>query len=165
MAAAFLASSAEAVEAMTIVLAAGVVRGWRSALIGTAVGLVTLAAIVALFGPAIAMIPSRYLQIAVGAALLLFGLRWLRKGILRSAGVIALHDESAIYTREARRERGSRVTGTAALARVGCVPALFRIETSDLLRDLDRIGPEIGLIERVRHSTGPTHRAVRRTVP
>jgi uncharacterized membrane protein len=106
MAAAFLGASVEAVEAMTIVLAAGVVRGWRSALIGTAGGLVTLAAVVALFGPALASIPIAYLQIAIGAALLLFGVRWLRKAILRSAGIVALHDETAIYAKEAARWRG-----------------------------------------------------------
>ena len=97
MAAAFLGSSVEAIEAMTIVLAAGVVRGWRSALLGTAAGVVTLAAIVALFGPAIAAIPTRHLQIVIGSALLLFGIRWLRKAILRSAGVVAHHDEAATY--------------------------------------------------------------------
>ena len=107
MAAAFLGSSIEAVEAMTIVLAAGVVRGWRHALIGTAAGLVTLAAIVALFGPAIAAIPIAYLQIVVGTALLLFGIRWLRKAILRSAGVVAHRDESAIYAQEASALRPS----------------------------------------------------------
>lgn len=100
MTAAFLGSSVEAVEAMTIVLAAGAVRGWRSALMGSAGGLVTLAAIVAVFGSALAAIPIDYLQIAVGTALLMFGIRWLRKAVLRSAGVVALHDESAIYARE-----------------------------------------------------------------
>jgi uncharacterized membrane protein len=97
MAAAFLGSSVEAVEAMTIVLAAGAVRGWRSVLMGSAGGLVTLAAIVVVFGSAVAAIPIDYLQIAVGTALLLFGIRWLRKAVLRSASVVALHDEGAIY--------------------------------------------------------------------
>jgi Ca2+/H+ antiporter, TMEM165/GDT1 family len=101
MAAAFLGSSVEAVEAMTLMLAAGAVRGWRSALIGSAAGLLTLAAIVALFGPALASIPIAYLQIAIGVALLLFGIRWLRKAILRAAGMVALHDETAIYAKEA----------------------------------------------------------------
>jgi len=101
IAAAFLGSSVEAIEAMTIVLAAGLVRGWRPALIGTAAGLATLTAIIVVFGPAIAAIPVAYLQIVVGSALLLFGIRWLRKAILRSAGVVAHHDESAIYAREA----------------------------------------------------------------
>jgi uncharacterized membrane protein len=97
MAAAFLGSSVEAVEAMTIVLAAGAVRGWRSVLMGSAGGLVTLAAIVVVFGSALAAIPINHLQIAVGTALLLFGIRWLRKAVLRSAGIVALHDENAIY--------------------------------------------------------------------
>ena len=107
IAAAFLGSSVEAIEAMTIVLAAGVVRGWRPALIGTAGALVTLAAIIALFGRAIAAIPIGYLQITVGAALLLFGIRWLRKAILRSAGVVAHHDERAIYAEESHALRPS----------------------------------------------------------
>src|SRR5438105_10435460 len=107
MAAAFFGSSVEAVEAMTIVLVAGIVRGWRSALAGTAGGIITLAAIVAIFGPAIAAIPIEYLQIVVGTLLLLFGIRWLRKAILRSAGVVALHDEDAIYAEEARALRDS----------------------------------------------------------
>jgi len=102
MAAAFLGSSVEAVEAMTIVLAAGVVRGWRPALIGTVGGLVTLAAILALFGRAVAAIPIGYLQMVVGTALLLFGVRWLRKAILRSGGMVAHHDESAIYAEHTR---------------------------------------------------------------
>jgi uncharacterized membrane protein len=102
LAAAFLGSSVEAVEAMTIVLAAGVVRGWRPALAGTAAGLVTLAAIIAVFGSAIAAVPIEALQIVVGALLLLFGIRWLRKALLRSAGVIALRDEAALYDEETR---------------------------------------------------------------
>jgi Ca2+/H+ antiporter, TMEM165/GDT1 family len=106
MAAAFLGSSVEAVEAMTIVLAAGIVRGWRSAFAGTAAGLLTLAAIIAIFGPAIAAVPIDVLQIVVGTLLLLFGIRWLRKAILRSAGIIALHDEDAIYASETRALAG-----------------------------------------------------------
>ena len=112
LAAAFLGSSVEAVEAMTIVLAAGVVRGWRPALIGTGGALVTLAAIIALFGRAIAAIPIGYLQITVGAALLLFGIRWLRKAILRSAGVFAHHDERAIYAEQSRALHPSNSAAT-----------------------------------------------------
>ena len=100
VAAAFIGSSVEAVEALTIVLAVGTVRGWRSALLGTTVGLALLAAIVLMFGPAIALVPIDLLQILVGTLLLLFGIRWLRKAILRSAGVIALHDEDAAFTKE-----------------------------------------------------------------
>src|SRR5438477_12560101 len=116
MVAAFLGSSVEAVEAMTIVLAAGIVRGWRSALAGTAGGIITLAAIVAIFGPAIAAIPIEYLQIVVGTLLLLFGIRWLRKAILRSAGVVAHHDESAIYAQEASALRLSDNAATRRCA-------------------------------------------------
>jgi uncharacterized membrane protein len=99
VAAAFIGSSVEAIEALTIVLAVGTVRGWRSALMGTAVGLALLAAIVLIFGPAIALVPIDVLRIVVGTLLLLFGLRWLRKAILRSAGVIALRDEDAAFTK------------------------------------------------------------------
>lgn len=110
MAAAFLGSSVEAVEAMTIVLAVGIVRGWRSALAGTAAGLLTLAAIIAIFGPAIAAIPIAVLQIAIGALLVLFGIRWLRKAILRSAGVVALRDEAALFVEETRALQGAPVS-------------------------------------------------------
>ena len=110
--AAFLGSSVEAVEAMTIVLAAGVVRGWRSALAGTAVGLAALAAIIALFGRAIGTIPIEYLQVVIGALLLLFGIRWLRKAILRSSGIVALHDEEAIFAEQTRTLRSSASAAT-----------------------------------------------------
>jgi uncharacterized membrane protein len=97
---AFLASSVEAVEALTVVLAVGVVRGWRSALLGTLAALCVLAALVAIFGRALGQIPVSVLQLVVGALLLLFGMRWLRKAMLRSAGLIELHDEAAIYDKE-----------------------------------------------------------------
>jgi uncharacterized membrane protein len=100
MAAAFTGSLVEAVEAFTIVLAVGTVRGWRSALSGALLGFVTLFAIAAIFGPAIARVPIHVLQIVIGTLLLLFGVRWLRKAILRSAGVIALHDEGVAFVRE-----------------------------------------------------------------
>jgi uncharacterized membrane protein len=98
--AAFLASGVEAVEAATVVLAVGAVRGWRSALAGTAAALAVLGLVVAVFGTAIAAIPIATLQWVVGTLLLLFGLRWLRKAMLRSAGVIDLRDETALYARE-----------------------------------------------------------------
>ena len=79
----FFASSVEAVEALTIVLAAGIVQGWRSALIGVAAALALLAVIVAAFGTAIAAVPIQYLQVVVGTLLVLFGIRWLRKAMLR----------------------------------------------------------------------------------
>jgi uncharacterized membrane protein len=97
MATAFFASAVEAVEAVTVVLAAGVVRGWRSSLSGAAAALAALVAIVAIFGRAIAAVPIGVLQVVVGTLLLLFGIRWLRKAMLRSAGVIDLRDEEALY--------------------------------------------------------------------
>jgi uncharacterized membrane protein len=96
----FFASSVEAVEALTIVLAAGIVRGWRSALVGVAVALALLAAVVAAFGNAIATVPIQYLQVVVGTVLVLFGIRWLRKAMLRSAGLIELRDEAANFMQE-----------------------------------------------------------------
>jgi uncharacterized membrane protein len=109
MVTAFFASAVEAVEAATVVLAAGVVRGWRSALGGAAAALALLVAIVALFGSAIAAVPISVLQLGVGTLLLLFGIRWLRKAMLRSAGVIEHRDEQALYAsqRESLRASGS----------------------------------------------------------
>jgi len=97
---AFLASTVEMVEALTIVLAVGVSRQWRSTLIGVGVALVALAAVIAALGPALALIPIDALRVVVGALLLIFGLQWLRKAILRASGNVALHDEEAIYQRE-----------------------------------------------------------------
>jgi uncharacterized membrane protein len=97
IASAFLASSVEAVEALTVVLAVGVVRGWRSALVGTVAALVLLALLVAVFGVALASVPVAILQLVVGTLLLLFGMRWLRKAMLRAAGAVDRHDEQAAY--------------------------------------------------------------------
>lgn len=102
IAAAFVASAVEMVEALTIVLAVGVTRGWRSALLGVAAAVVVLAGVVAALGPALARLPIDGLRIVIGALLLVFGLQWLRKAILRAGGVLAQHDEEAIYRDEAR---------------------------------------------------------------
>jgi uncharacterized membrane protein len=99
--AAFLASAVEMVEALTIVLAVGLTRGWRSALIGVAVALLALAVVVAALGPALTLVPIDGLRLFVGALLLVFGVQWLRKAILRASGYKALHDEDAIFRREA----------------------------------------------------------------
>jgi uncharacterized membrane protein len=93
----FLATAVEMVEALTIVLAVGHTRGWRSALEGTAVAFLSLAALVALLGPALVHVPLSALRLIVGGVLLVFGLQWLRKAILRSGGLKDLHDEDAIY--------------------------------------------------------------------
>jgi uncharacterized membrane protein len=108
IAASFLASLVECVEALTVVLAVGSVRGWRSALAGAAAALALLAAIVSAVGPALARIPLRAVQVVVGAMILLFGMRWLRKAVLRSAGIIPLHDEAAIYAKNATAMQGGR---------------------------------------------------------
>ncbi len=97
---AFLASLVEVVEAFTIVLAVASVRGARPAVSGTLAGLVMLAIIVLVLGPAVDRIPLYLLQIGVGILLLLFGMRWLRKAVLRAAGIIALHDEEAAFRAE-----------------------------------------------------------------
>jgi uncharacterized membrane protein len=95
--AAFLASLVEAVEAFTIVLAAAAIRGWRVASLGALAGLALLALIVLALGPLLARFPIAWLQLGVGISLLVFGVRWLRKAILRAAGHIPLHDELAAY--------------------------------------------------------------------
>ena len=98
--AAFLASAVEMVEALTIVLAVGITRGWRSTLIGVGAAALALAVIVAALGPALTVVPIDVLRLVVGGLLLAFGLQWLRKAILRASGYVALHDEAGIYQRE-----------------------------------------------------------------
>lgn len=93
----FLACAVEAVEATTIVLAAGTARDWRSALSGLVAALVVLAVVVGVLGPAVSDIPLRGLRLVVGGLLLVFGLQWLRKAILRASGHKAMHDEDQIY--------------------------------------------------------------------
>jgi uncharacterized membrane protein len=108
---AFLASLVEFVEALTIVLAVGVTRGWRSAWLGAVAGVVFLALLIAIFGPALALVPIGVLQVVVGVLLLFFGLRWLRKAVLRSAGVIALHDEARAYEKSRASLAGAAAGG------------------------------------------------------
>jgi Ca2+/H+ antiporter, TMEM165/GDT1 family len=122
MIAAFLASLVEAVEALTIVLAVATVRGWRPAGLGALAGLVLLALIVVALGPLLDHVPLRLLQLVIGILLLLFGMRWLRKAILRSAGVIPLHDETTAFAsetaelREQARRNEARLDWLAAIA-------------------------------------------------
>lgn len=104
----FLASAVEMVEALTIVLAVGVTKGWRSALEGTVVALLVLGALVVLLGPTlIHLVPLTTLRLVVGALLLVFGLQWLRKAILRSSGLKAKHDEDAIFAEQVAALSGS----------------------------------------------------------
>jgi uncharacterized membrane protein len=112
--ASFLASLVECVEALTVVLAVGSVRGWRSALTGSATAIAVLLIIIAALGTALAHIPLPIVQLAVGTLLLLFGLRWLRKAILRSAGQIPLHDEQAAFQKN-----------TEAMHRLGIGPVTW----------------------------------------
>lgn len=123
--AAFLASLVEVVEAFTIVLAVGLTRGWRPAFTGSALALALLVLIVLIFGPLLALISIALLQFVVGTLLILFGLRWLRKAILRSAGWIAMHDEAAEFAKEtnalkaqAAERRADFLAGTAAFKAV-----------------------------------------------
>jgi len=107
VASAFLASAVEGVEALTIVLAMGVTRGWKATLVGTGVALVALAAIVAVLGPALTVIPVETLRLVVGALLLVFGLQWLRKAILRASGWRAIRDEDVVFARETDAARSA----------------------------------------------------------
>ena len=116
--AAFLASLVECVEALTIVLAVGTTRGWRPALLGAGASSIFLIILVAIFGPALGRVPIHTLQLIVGILLLLFGIRWLRKAILRAAGVIATHDEAKIYEKE-----------TALMRETGGGPARAHFDT------------------------------------
>src|SRR5439155_19133393 len=104
---AFLASAVEMVEALTIVLAAGLARGWRSALAGLGAATVALAIAVAALGPTLTVIPIEALRLVVGALLLVFGLQWLRKAILRASGWRALRDEDAVFARETAGARAA----------------------------------------------------------
>jgi len=97
VAAAFLGSLVECVEAATIVLAVGTVRGWRSALAGALAGVAVLAGLVGLLGPALSTIPVSLLQVIIGVLLVLFGLSWLRKAVMRAGGVMPLRDEQRAF--------------------------------------------------------------------
>jgi uncharacterized membrane protein len=111
----FLACAVEAVEATTIVLAAGTARDWRSAGSGSVAALVVLGVIVAALGPAVSHIPLTTLRVVVGALLLVFGLQWLRKAILRASGHKALHDEDKLYA-EHLAEAKAQATRRSVLA-------------------------------------------------
>jgi len=112
---AFLASLVEVVEAFTIVLAVGTLRGWRPALAGLLAALAVLGLLVALLGPLLDQVPLHLLQLVIGILLLLFGMGWLRKAILRTAGVIALHDEEAIFAAESAQLARNAARRSASL--------------------------------------------------
>jgi uncharacterized membrane protein len=115
VASAFLASAVEFVEALTIVLASGLTRGWRSSLAGLGAATLALAVIVAALGPALKLIPIDILRLVVGGLLLAFGLQWLRKAILRASGYKALHDEDAAFAAETAAARAAATEERAGL--------------------------------------------------
>ena len=105
----FVACVVEAVEALTIVLAAGLTRDWRSTFQGMGVALVVLAVVTAAIGPALTLLPLSALRLVVGALLAIFGLQWLRKAVLRATGYKALHDEASAYLREVAAAKAAPV--------------------------------------------------------
>jgi uncharacterized membrane protein len=116
-----MASVVEFVEALTIVLAVGVTRGWRSALVGTVAGLAALVALILALGRSLSAVPLPLLQLVVGLLLLMFGLRWLHKAVLRAAGVVPLHDENQAFAHQTEALRGVRQVGLAALDKIALV--------------------------------------------
>jgi uncharacterized membrane protein len=112
--ASFLASLVECIEALTVVLAVGSVRGWKSALAGSATAIGILLLLIASLGRTLTLLPLQPLQLVIGALLLLFGLRWLRKAILRSAGQIPLHDEQAAFAKNSASMRSLPQAGHRA---------------------------------------------------
>jgi len=121
--AAFLASLVEFVEAFTIVLAAGTLRGWRAAISGTAAALAVLVWVVVALGPLLDQIPRHWLALLIGTLLLLFGMGWLRKAVLRAAGIVALHDENAAFASETVNLSGAATPGRAGFDWLGGVIA------------------------------------------
>ena len=113
VAATFVACAVEMVEALTIVLAVGITRGWHAVRLGIAAALAALAAIVALLGPALTLLPLDTLRLVIGFLLLAFGLQWLRKAILRAAGAIPMHDEEQIFREEMAEARSHGVARDA----------------------------------------------------
>jgi uncharacterized membrane protein len=122
--AAFLASFVEFVEALTIVLAAGLARGWRSALLGAFTGAAILSALVALLGSNLRLVPLKWLQVSIGILLVLFGTRWLRKAVLRAAGVLDMHDEEQIFTRQTHVLSGRPAPAVSVIDPLGFVTSL-----------------------------------------
>ena len=110
--ASFFASTVEFVEALTVILAVGTVRGWRGAVGGGVGALLVLAAMIVILGPALQVVPLAWVRRVIGALMLLFGLRWLRKASLRAAGVIPLHNETEAFARAAGRMRARGGSGT-----------------------------------------------------
>jgi len=119
--AAFLASLVEAIEALTIVLAAASIGGWRSSGLGAALGVCALVLLVLMLGPLLERVPLNLLQLLIGILLLLFGMRWLRKAVLRSAGQTARRDEDAVFEGESEALRAQELKGARQTLLAGIV--------------------------------------------
>ena len=147
MSAAFLGALVEVVEAFTIILAVSL-RGWRPALLGTLAGLAALAIMIAVLGPALRLIPLQALQFVVGALLLLFGLRWLRKAILRSIGHIALRDEDAAFVAHTRELSAAEQLRSASLDWIAGLAAFkaVLIEGTEVVFIVIAVGAGNGLL-------------------
>ncbi|MEO8812293.1 MAG: hypothetical protein ABI376_05200 [Caulobacteraceae bacterium] len=146
--AAFIASTVEVVEAFTIVLAVSVVRGPRPAIVGTVAALVLLAIAVAFFGPLLASVPIHGLQFVIGVLLLVFGLGWLRKAVLRAGGAVALHDETAAYAKQTEAlRRQSDAHGAAGdwLAGMAAFKAVL-LEGTEVVFIVLAVGARPGLL-------------------
>jgi uncharacterized membrane protein len=148
LSAAFLASLVEVVEAFTIILAVGTVQGWRPAVAGGSLGVIALALIVAAFWPLLQLVPIQALQLLVGVLLLFFGLRWLRKAILRRAGLLPLRDERAAFARQAAwliTEAGRQNTRLDWLAGVATFKAVL-LEGLEVVFIVIAVGSTRGLL-------------------
>ena len=144
--ASFIASAVEIVEAFTIVLAVSVVRGIRPAALGTIAALVVLAAAVAALGPMLASVPVQGLQLVIGVLLLVFGLGWLRKAVLRAGGALALHDETAAYDEETQYLRAHAQESAADwLAGVAAFKAVL-LEGTEVVFIVLAVGARPGLL-------------------
>jgi len=143
-----MASLVECVEALTVVLAVGAVRGWRSALGGTAGALVTLLVLVLLLGRSLASFPISALQIGIGILLLLFGLRWLRKAILRASGLIPLHDEEQAFNKESATLRLSLPAGGRIFDQIAFATAykIVMLEGIEVVFIVIALGSDAGLM-------------------
>lgn len=145
---AFLASIVEVVEAFTIVLAVGTLRGWRPAMLGTAAALVVLGLLIVLLGPLLDHVPLHALQLVIGVLLLLFGMGWLRKAILRAAGIIPLHDEDAIFASESAQlaaQPGSRRASLQWIAGLAAFKAVL-LEGLEVVFIVIAVGAGRGLL-------------------
>jgi uncharacterized membrane protein len=144
---AFLAALVECIEALTIVLAVGAVRGWRGALAGTFGAIAVLLALVAAFGPALALIPLAPVQIVVGALALWFGLRWLRKAVRRAAGTLPKRDEARAFARETARLEAEHAPAARwdreALATTFRVTMLEGVEVVFIVLAIGASGPHL----------------------